>query len=239
MKLGTYFEAEIRAYLHGAARKFGHPYKIGNTFKYIRVPGKNAKDDCWEGYFLFENPDLPSIQEIKKLLPDVHRLEREVSTLHSDVKRIPFPMDRSSLIPISMLSGPEWSSKGDKGFNKEVLFPRMAPMEEKVSVADILTLAQIMARVQITILIRKVPIPVDQVMERVREKVFMAADHNLEKTILIVVKDTLRIHVREIAAKEFRFYLLLRMRLLLLLLLQTGFIRLHCLSVDLILRKAM
>ena len=64
------------------------------------------------------DPDLLSIQEIKQLLPDVRRLEREVSALHSDVKRIPFPMDRPSLIPISILSGPEWSSKGDKGFNK-------------------------------------------------------------------------------------------------------------------------
>ena len=62
-------------------------------------------------------------------------------------------------------------------------------------------------------------------MEKVREKVFLAADRNLEKTILVVEKDTLRIRAREIAAKEIRFYLLLR--LLLLLLLQIGLILLH------------
>ena len=121
----------------------------------------------------------------------------------------------------------------------------MVPMEEKVLVAEIMALAQIMtivqimARVLIMVLIRKVPITVDQIMGKVREKVFLAADHNLEKTILVVVTDTLRIHVGEIAAKEVRFYLLLRFCLLLLLLLQIGFILLHRLSVDLILSKAM
>ena len=90
---------------------------------------------------------------------------------------------------------------------------------------QILTMAQIMARVRIMLLIRKVPITVVQVTGRVREKVFLAVDSNLAKTILVVVKDTLRIRVREIAAKEIHFYLLLRLRLLPLL--QIGLVLLH------------
>ena len=167
-----------------------------------------------ESYF-DKTTEIFGSPEVDKLLHDVSRLASELPVL-TEAKQKPFPQVRSSMIPKSLVSGPEWSSKGDKGLPQR----NSKGFEgEKVSVEDRLISVLNMILVHIMALIRKVPSTVDQVMEGVREKLFMGADHNLEMIILVVVKDTLRTHVRVIAAKVVRSYLLL---LSLHLLLQQG-----------------
>ena len=136
------------------------------------------------------------------------------------------------MIPKSLVSGPEWSSKGDKGLPQR---NSKGFKGEKVFGGGSVDFGFKYDSGSNSGSNSKGSNYGGSSYGKGSERVFLAADHNLEKTILIVAKDTLRTHVRVIAAKVVRFYLLLSLHLLL----QTGFIRLHRLSVDLILHKAM
>ena len=117
LKIDMYFDktATLQAYAHGASEELGLPYKIGKIFKFVRIPGRDDTGGSWNGYLLINASDLPKIPEVENLLSDVHRLAKQVSALTDEFKQIPFPTNRPKQIPISMISGPEWSSKGDKG----------------------------------------------------------------------------------------------------------------------------
>ena len=66
-----------------------------------------------ESYF-DKTTEIFGSPEVDKLLHDVSRLASELPVL-TEAKQKPFPQVRSSMIPKSLVSGPEWSSKGDKG----------------------------------------------------------------------------------------------------------------------------
>ena len=142
-------------------------------------------------------------------------------------------MNRPKQIPISMISGPEWSSKGDKGLPQRNSKGFKGVKGFSGGSVDFGFKHDSGSNYGSN---SKGSNYGGSSYGKGWERVFLAADHNLEKTILVVVKDTLRTHMRVIAAKEIRFYQLLRLSLLLLL--QTGFISLHRLSVDLILHRA-
>ena len=117
LKIDTYFDktATLQAYVNGASEELGLPYKIGNIFKFVRIPGRDDTGGSWKGYLFINATDLPKIPEIENLSSDVHRLAKQVSALTDEFKEIPFPTNRPKQIPISMISGPERTSKGDKG----------------------------------------------------------------------------------------------------------------------------
>ena len=162
----------------------------------------------------------------------MNRLACELPVL-TEAKQKPFPQVRSSMIPKSLVSGPEWPSKGDKGLpqrNSKGFKGEKGFGGGSVDFGFKYDSGSNYGSYS------KGSNYGGSSYGKGSGKGFSGRGPQFGKTILVVVKDILRIRAREIAAKEIRFYQLLRLRLLLLL--QTGFISLHRLSVDLILHKA-